>query len=57
MSEQLIVALVARFLLIEAPRVLDWINEMRDQGKTEVTDVDLAVLEAKWDTPAEKFFE
>lgn len=50
-------AMIARFLLYESPRVLDWINGMKAEGKTEVTDEDLQQLKNKWDVPGAKFFE
>ena len=56
MAPEVLAALVARFLLIEAPALLDMINTMRSEGRTEVTDVDMAMLAGKWNIPAESFF-
>ena len=56
-SEKMVALMLARFLLVESPRILSWIMEMREKGKTEVTEEDLNRLEAKWSIPGARFFE
>jgi hypothetical protein len=44
-------------LMLKFPQILDWVSQMRDNGKTQVTDVEWDALENKWDIPGAMFFE
>jgi hypothetical protein len=54
---ELFLMMLARTLLLQAPAVIDWLKELKDEGKTEVTEVDMANLMAKWEISAEDFFK
>lgn len=53
---ELFLMMFARTLLLQAPAVIDWLKELKDEGKTEVTEADMANLMAKWDISAEDLF-
>ena len=46
-----------RTLLAQAPRIIDWLFELKEAGKTDIIDSDIQALEDKWDIPGAKFFE
>jgi hypothetical protein len=54
---ELFLMMFARTLLLQAPAVIDWLKELKDEGKTEVTEADMANLMAKWEISAEDFFK
>jgi len=53
---ELFLMMLARTLLQQAPEIIDWLKGMRDEGKTEVTEMDMATLMVKWDRSAASFF-
>jgi len=57
MGTEMFLMMFARTLLMQAPAVIDWLKELKDEGKTEVTEADIATLMAKWDIDAETFFQ
>ncbi len=54
---ELFLMMFARTLLMEAPTVIDWLKELKDEGKTEVTEADMLSLAAKWNISADDFFK
>ena len=44
-------------LMLKFPEILDWVNDLRDDGKTEVTDVEWDALANKWSIPSDQFFQ
>lgn len=54
---EIFLMMFARTLLMQAPEIIDWLKEMKDGGKTEVTEADMMSLKAKWDVSAEDFFK
>jgi hypothetical protein len=54
---EIFLMMFARTLLMEAPEIIDWLKELKDGGKTEVTEADMLTLKAKWDISAEDFFK
>ena len=53
---ELFLMMTARMLLMQAPEVIDWLKELKDEGKTEVTEIDMANLMNKWSPDAASFF-
>lgn len=56
MPTEMFLLMFARTLLVAAPEVIDWLKGLKDQGKTEVTEVDMADLMSKWNITAEEIF-
>jgi len=58
MSQGMAMLVVAfgNMILKEAPGFIDWLQKRKEQGG-EVTEADIAELEALWEKPAEDYFK
>ena len=57
MGTEVFLMMMARMLLTQAPEVIDWLKELKDGGKTEVTEMDMVNLAGKWTPDAASFFQ